>query len=166
MLPRRPAPHSVPPPEIERTEELDLLHMHGTSARVSGDRHTPGHRVSVSPPVVTFEIPEESVGSMLAIRSKWGMFDHPSLLGESAWLSHSSFYDRCTLCALVRCVVETRGQWRLVVHFWVCFKHCHAWALSWDLRSGNAYKWVVWNVRVVVGCYFLPCASVTHCAGL
>jgi hypothetical protein len=28
------------------------------------------------------------------------------------------------------------------VHFWVCFEHCHARALSWDLRLGNAYKWL------------------------
>jgi hypothetical protein len=50
----------APPLEIERAEELDLLYMHGTSGHVSGDRHTPSPLVLVSPPVVTFEIPEES----------------------------------------------------------------------------------------------------------
>jgi hypothetical protein len=45
-------PSPAPPLEIEQAEELDLLDMHGTSARVSGDRHTPSPLVL--PPVVTF----------------------------------------------------------------------------------------------------------------
>jgi hypothetical protein len=105
-------PSPAPPPELERAEELDLLDMHGTSARVSGDRNTPSPLVPVFPPAVTLRSRRNLHCSMLEIRSKRGMFDHPSLLGESPWLSHSSLYDRRTLCALVKCAVATRGETR------------------------------------------------------
>jgi hypothetical protein len=63
-------PSPAPSLQLERAEELDLLDMHGTSARVSGDRNTPSPLVPVSPPVVTFEIPEHSallnVGDQIA----------------------------------------------------------------------------------------------------